>query len=136
MRIARFRRHWTNAFGAIIPFVIPSEARNLSYVQTQEKRDSSARSAPRNDKNLSFSASCSACLLLNFVSSTRKSDRLEACPTCRRLHSFVVRAAASLRRDPGDDFVGVGDVAGLAMHAVRRVDLQPRLAFFLHHFID
>src|SRR6266851_10401818 len=27
----------------------------------QEKRDSSARIAPRNDKNLSFSASCEAC---------------------------------------------------------------------------
>src|SRR5216683_6870439 len=34
----------------------------------QEKRDSSARSAPRNDKNLSFSASCEA-------RSTQSSDR-------------------------------------------------------------
>jgi hypothetical protein len=40
----------------IVYFVIPSEARNLSLLESQEKRDSSARSAPRNDNNLSFSA--------------------------------------------------------------------------------
>jgi hypothetical protein len=33
-----------------IYFVIPNEVRNLSWVQTQEKRDSSAKGAPRNDK--------------------------------------------------------------------------------------
>src|SRR6266851_1122143 len=38
----------------VVYFVIPSEARNLSSISMQEKRDSSARSAPRNDKNLSF----------------------------------------------------------------------------------
>src|SRR4029077_20660975 len=37
-------------------FVIPSEARNLSSIETQGKRDSSARSVPRNDKLLGFSA--------------------------------------------------------------------------------
>jgi hypothetical protein len=42
-------------------FVIPSEARNLSLIKTQEKRDSSARSAPRNDKIVSFSAFRSVC---------------------------------------------------------------------------
>jgi hypothetical protein len=36
----------------------------------------------------------------------------------RSLHPFVVRAASALRRNPVDDLVGVGDVAGLAMHAV------------------
>jgi hypothetical protein len=41
----------------VIYFVIPNEVRNLSLVYCQEKRDSSARSAPRNDKKLSFSAS-------------------------------------------------------------------------------
>jgi hypothetical protein len=39
---------------SVIYFVIPSEARNLSLIETQEKRDSSARSVPRNDKMLSF----------------------------------------------------------------------------------
>jgi hypothetical protein len=39
--------------------VIPSEARNLSWFKTQEKRDSSARSVPRNDNGLSFSGFCS-----------------------------------------------------------------------------
>jgi len=45
----------------VIYFVILNEVKNLSLVQMQEKRDSSARSAPRNDKNFSFSASYSAC---------------------------------------------------------------------------
>jgi hypothetical protein len=42
-------------------FVIPSEARNLSLIEAQKKRDSSARSVPRNDKLFSFSARRSAC---------------------------------------------------------------------------
>ena len=37
------------------------------------------------------------------------------------LHAVVVRPAAALRRNPGDDLVRVGDVAGLAVHAVRRI---------------
>jgi len=36
--------------------VIPSEARNPSSIETQEKRDSSAKTMPRNDGVLSFSA--------------------------------------------------------------------------------
>jgi hypothetical protein len=40
----------------VVYFVIPSEARNLSLIETQEKRDSSAQGAPRYDKNVSFSA--------------------------------------------------------------------------------
>ena len=63
----------------VVYFVIPSEARNLSLIETQEKRDSSARSAPRNDKNMSFSASCSACLLLRAWKALTR--RAEACPT-------------------------------------------------------
>jgi hypothetical protein len=31
-------------------FVIPNEVRNLSLISAPEKKDSSARSAPRNDK--------------------------------------------------------------------------------------
>src|ERR1700675_383112 len=38
--------------------VIPNEVRNLSGFECQEKRDSSARSVPRHDNVLSFSASC------------------------------------------------------------------------------
>jgi hypothetical protein len=37
-----------------IYFVIPNEVRNLSLIEMQERRDSSARGAPRNDKYLSF----------------------------------------------------------------------------------
>ena len=42
------------------------------------------------------------------------------------LHSVVLGAFAALGRDPGDDLVRVHDVAGLAVHAVRGVDLQPQ----------
>ena len=40
--------------------VIPNEVRNPSVLETQEKRDSSARSVPRNDTFLSFSATSEA----------------------------------------------------------------------------
>jgi hypothetical protein len=39
----------------VIYFVIPSEARNLSSIETRVKRDSSARSVPQNDNNFSLS---------------------------------------------------------------------------------
>src|ERR1700689_5498111 len=68
-----------------------------------------------------------------FLQVQTKIRQAEACPT---LHPLVIRTTASLGRHPGDDFVGVGDVARFAMHAVRPVDLQARLAFFLHHFVD
>lgn len=35
-----------------------------------------------------------------------------------------MRPAPSLRADPGDDLVRVGDVAGLAVDTIRRVQLQ------------
>jgi hypothetical protein len=41
--------------------VIPSEARNPSSIETQEKRDSSAKNMPGNDDVMSFSATCEAC---------------------------------------------------------------------------
>ena len=40
------------------------------------------------------------------------------------LHAGVDGAFAALRRDPRDDLIGIHDVAGLAVHAVREVDLQ------------
>src|SRR5690242_15060121 len=36
----------------------------------------------------------------------------------QKLHALVIRASASLGRNPGDDLVWVGNVAGLAVHAV------------------
>lgn len=39
-------------------------------------------------------------------------------------HAVVIRAAATLRRNPGDDFVGVHDVAGFAMHTVGRIQMD------------
>src|SRR3954468_4007435 len=49
------------------------------------------------------------------------------------LHVHVVRAAPAFGRDPHDVLRRVLDVAGLAVHAVLRVDLQalpPRLLLF------
>jgi hypothetical protein len=37
-------------------------------------------------------------------------------------HTFVVWAAATFWRDPVDDLVGIGDVAGFAVDAVGGVD--------------
>src|SRR5215467_11746906 len=38
------------------------------------------------------------------------------------LHTVVIWPAATLRRNPGDDLVGVHDVAGLAVDTVGEVD--------------
>jgi hypothetical protein len=40
--------------------IIPSEVRDPSLVQIQERRDSSAPSVPRNDGELRFSGNCKA----------------------------------------------------------------------------
>ena len=51
------------------------------------------------------------------------------------LQVFVVGAAAAFGRDPGDDLVGVQDVAGLAVNAVGGVQVNLLAAVFLHHFV-
>src|ERR1700739_3773780 len=50
------------------------------------------------------------------------------------LTSFAVWSAAATRHHPVDNLVGIGDVAGLAMHAVREINLQLHRAagFFCH----
>jgi hypothetical protein len=70
-------------------FGIPSEARNLSVLECQRKRDSSARSAPRNDKIFSFSASCLACGVERrmIVSDGAENPQAEACAT--KNYNFV-----------------------------------------------
>ena len=40
------------------------------------------------------------------------------------LHALVVRAPAAFGRNPGDDLVGIHDVAGLAVHAVGGVQVD------------
>ena len=52
------------------------------------------------------------------------------------LHAFVVRSSATLGRNPVDNLVGIGDVTGLAVHAVGGVDFQTSHAFFLDHLVD
>src|SRR5437762_4229358 len=54
-----------------------------------------------------------------------------------RSHAVVLGSAAALWRDPCNDLVGIHDVARLAVHAVRRVDLQARRAVgVVRDFID
>src|SRR6266849_658535 len=50
-------------------------------------------------------------------------------------HVRVIRAAAALRRDPGDVGVRILDVAGFAVDAVLRVDHEARAAPLLHPFV-
>src|SRR5213592_30744 len=52
------------------------------------------------------------------------------------LHVGIVGAAAAFRRDPDDVLQRVLDIAGLAVHAVLRVDLQARLRFHLDELVD
>src|SRR5690606_8383709 len=51
-------------------------------------------------------------------------------------HRGVNRAAAPLRRHPGDVRGRVLDVAGLAVDAVRGVDLETRAGPLVHHLVD
>src|SRR5580704_16476853 len=51
-------------------------------------------------------------------------------------HTFVVWAASAFGRDPVDDLVGVGDVAGFAVDAIGGVDLQFGGTFLGDHFVD
>ena len=53
------------------------------------------------------------------------------------LHAVVLRPSAAFRRHPVDELIGVHDVAGLAVHAVRGVDLQPLGAVArVDHLVD
>jgi len=58
------------AAGTLPPFVVPSEARNPSASNPENKRDSSARSVPRND-NLCFWAVCSVYAASRFTFATQ-----------------------------------------------------------------
>ena len=49
---------WLNQVGKTLLVVIPNEVRNRSAVLAKRKRDSSARSAPRNDNVSDNAASC------------------------------------------------------------------------------
>src|SRR5690242_5960177 len=53
----------------------------------------------------------------------------------RASHAIVSWSATPLRWNPIDDLIRIGDVAGLAMHAIRSVNLQTILSLFLNHFI-
>src|ERR1700751_322102 len=56
-----------------------------------------------------------------------------------RSHALVIRAAPALGRNPGNDLVGIGDVAGLAVNAISRVQadaLAMRLRRVFNEFIN
>src|SRR3954471_16753671 len=62
------------------------------------------------------------------IQHTERAERAErAARAAARSHPAVVRPAAALGRDPDDVLRRILDVAGLAVHAVLRVDLQARL---------
>src|ERR1700739_3854585 len=50
---------------------------------------------------------------------TRRTQRL-----LNTSHPVVIRAAAAFRRDPGDDLVRIHDVTGLAVYAVRWIQMN------------
>src|SRR5690606_8782467 len=53
------------------------------------------------------------------------------------LHVGVVRTTSTFRRHPGDVLGRVLDIAGLAVHAVLRVDLEALAAVVVgHYFVD
>src|SRR5690606_18710098 len=51
------------------------------------------------------------------------------------LQVLVIGTGTALGRDPGDDLVRILDVAGLAVHAVGGVDLQPPSGLVFHHLV-
>src|SRR5262245_5547150 len=56
-----------------------------------------------------------------------------------QLEVIVARAAAAFGRDPRDDLVRIHDVAGLAVDAVREVDLEAQVlgvGLLRHHLVD
>src|SRR6185312_8455109 len=52
------------------------------------------------------------------------------------LEVLVIRPRTALGRDPGDDLVGVLDVAGLAVHAVGGIDLQAFSGAIVDDLVD
>src|SRR5579863_10269639 len=56
-------------------------------------------------------------------------------PAACRLHSLVMRAAAAFRTHPGADLVRIGHVAGLTVHAIRRIQFQPLTGRAFFHLI-
>ncbi len=55
---------------------------------------------------------------------------------CTTSQVLVIGTGAAFRRRPGDDLVGILDVAGLAVHAIRGINLQTAAPGLVgHHFV-
>jgi hypothetical protein len=65
----------------VIYFVIPNEARNLSWICPNEKKVGFLASLGMTKSGGPFSAACSACVLLTSASAKIKTRQAEACPT-------------------------------------------------------
>src|SRR5690606_2655301 len=59
-----------------------------------------------------------------------------AAAACVALHVGIVGTAAALWRYPADILGWVLDVAGFAVHAVLRIDLQARAVLVAHDFVN
>ena len=52
------------------------------------------------------------------------------------LHAFVIWTAAAFGDDPGNDLIGIGDIARLAVNAIRKIDFQFLAGAVFDHFVD
>src|SRR4051812_20364051 len=65
-----------------------------------------------------------------------KADRPKAIVRPANLHIGIIRASSAFGDDPVDVLGRVLDVAGFAVDAILRVDLEARSGRFLDEFID
>src|SRR5262249_33054542 len=83
-----------------------------------------------------FAASSTPACALPTPCSSRRRGACRACCRPPSSHVPIVRTAAALGGDPDDVLRRVLDVAGLAVDAVLRVDLQPRLRLEVDELVD
>src|SRR5215469_7451173 len=70
------------------------------------------------------------------IAKTAAAGILASTGSAEALHAFIVWAAAAFGNHPINNLIGVGDVAGLAVDAVGKVDFEPHTISFLGHLID
>jgi hypothetical protein len=108
--------------------VIPSEARNLSAIESQEKRDSSARSVPRNESVLRVSANGSE----NAASRRRSFRHNLFLLLSLALAAFILTAWILVRVDApfGIFSTGPQEIVRAQLRALDRGELRPAYDMF------